>query len=138
MVSFTPDSLLDAVPLADLVYLSPDIDDICMVLDPAKSYVVGCLLDHNSKKGATRDFAREHGIRMERLPIREFISMEGRQVLTINHVVEVLVRVANGVPWKKALLQTIPARKNPKQRGEGREDPNEREEEKQEDKRGFE
>jgi tRNA (guanine9-N1)-methyltransferase len=116
IVAFTPDSLLDAVPLADLVYLTPDTDNVCTELDPAKSYVIGCFIDHNSKKGATRDFAERHGLRMERLPIGEFISMAGPRALAINHVVEIFVRVANGLPWNDALLQTIPPRKNPHQR----------------------
>jgi tRNA (guanine9-N1)-methyltransferase len=118
MVSFTSDSLLDAAPLEDVIYLSPDSDNVCMELNPSKSYVVGCFIDHNSMKGATRAFADSHGIRTERLPIAEFISIDGGNVLTINQVVEILVRVANGATWKEALLQTIPGRKNPKQLNE--------------------
>jgi tRNA (guanine9-N1)-methyltransferase len=114
VVQFNNKCLLDVVPVPELVYLTPDTDNICTSLDPSKTYVVGCLLDHNSRKGITREFAESHNIRMERLPIQEHITMDGRQVLTINHVAEILIRVANGNDWGKALLETIPARKNPK------------------------
>jgi tRNA (guanine9-N1)-methyltransferase len=116
IVTMNEAPLLDIVPVSDLVYLTADTPNVLTELDPTKAYVVGCLLDHNSKKGVTRDFAAEHGIRMARLPIQEYVTMEGRVVLTINHVVEILVRVANGADWKKALLETIPQRKNPKEK----------------------
>jgi hypothetical protein len=45
-----------------------------------------------------------HRIRVERLLIAEFISIDGRQVLTINHLVAISVRVANGAIWKDGLL----------------------------------
>ena len=97
-----------------MVYLTADTDNVCTKLDPSKYYIIGCLLDHNSKKGVTRDFAVKNNIRMERLPISENITMEGRHVLTINHVAEILIRVGNGLSWGEALIQTIPQRKNPK------------------------
>lgn len=101
------------VPKEKLVYLTADTDNVCTSLDPTKYYIIGCLLDHNSKKGVTRDFADDAGIRKERLPIDEYITMEGRHVLTINHVAEILIRVANGINWGDAFIQTIPARKHP-------------------------
>ncbi|KAH0786503.1 tRNA methyltransferase 10 A [Histomonas meleagridis] len=113
IVTFHNESLLDVFQTKDLIYLTADTDNVCMKLDPSKYYIIGCLLDHNSKKGVTRDFALKNNIRMERLPISEHIKMEGRQVLTINHVAEILVRVGNGLSWGEALVQTIPQRKNP-------------------------
>jgi tRNA (guanine9-N1)-methyltransferase len=120
IVTITQQSFLEAVPLTELVYLTADTTNVLTTVDPTKAYIIGCLIDHNSKKGVTRDFAVEHGIRMERLPIQEFITMDGRVVLTINHVTELLVRVANGLDWKTALLQTIPQRKNPREKPEAK------------------
>lgn len=42
--------------------------------------------------------------------------MSTLSVLTINHVAEILVRVANGADWATALLETIPPRKNAKRK----------------------
>lgn len=115
MVTFSDAPVHEKFRTEELVYLTADTDNVCTKLDPGKCYVIGCLLDHNSKKGVTRDFALKHGIRMERLPISEHIKMDGRQVLTINHVAEILIRFCNnGADWGRALVDTIPARKNPR------------------------
>ena len=39
--------------------------------------------------------------------------MIGRQVLTINHVGEILIDIVNGKSWKSTLLSAIPQRKVP-------------------------
>lgn len=113
IVSFSNDSLLEIAPASEMIYLTADTDNVCQTIDPTKYYVIGCILDHNSKKGLTREYAIKNNIRMERLPIPEYIKMDGRHVLTINHVAEIIVRVANGESWPDALLATIPQRKNP-------------------------
>lgn len=115
IASFEQKSLLDInIPLEDMIYLTADTDNVCTSVDPTKYYIIGCILDHNSKKGVTHDFAVQHKIKMERLPIPEYITMEGRHVLTINHVAEIMIRVANGIGWADAFVQTIPSRKLPK------------------------
>jgi Trm5-related predicted tRNA methylase len=114
IVTFESKSLLDLIPPSDLVYLTPDTSNICRSLDPTKIYIIGCILDHNSKKGLTRDFAEANGIRIERLPIQENIVMDGRKTLTINHVAEILIRMVNGGSWQKAMIETIPSRRNPR------------------------
>ncbi|OHS95471.1 tRNA (guanine(9)-N1)-methyltransferase [Tritrichomonas foetus] len=142
MVRFEKESFvnIEDIPLSDVVYLTADTENVCTFLDPKKYYVIGCLLDHNSKKGVTHDFAVQHNIRMERLPIPEYIKMEGRHVLTINHVAEILVRVGNGEDWGDAFVNTIPARKNPtkiNQNVRKIENPKEKSEKKEEEKLGF-
>lgn len=114
IVRFEKKSLTDIdIPLEEMIYLTADTDNVCTSIDPSKYYIIGCILDHNSKKGVTHDFAVQHNIRMERLPIPEYITMEGRHVLTINHVAEIMIRVANGIDWGDAFIQTIPSRKCP-------------------------
>ena len=113
IVQFTDKSVTEIADPKYIVYLTADTDNICKGLDPSKYYVIGCIIDHNSKKNLTRDFAVEHGIRMERLPIQEYIKMEGRKVLTVNTVAEILVRVINGEDWGNALCHSIASRKNP-------------------------
>ena len=113
IVTMTEKSLVDCVDNKDIIYLTADTDNVCMTLDPTKYYVIGCLIDHNSKKNATRDYALQHNLRLERLPIPEFIEMEGRHVLTVNQVAEILIRVINGENWGDAFCHVIPARKKP-------------------------
>lgn len=114
IIQYKNESLVDAFPKEDLIYLTADTDNICTKLDPTKCYIIGCLIDHNSHKNITRDYAIRHGLKMERLPIPEHITMDGRQVLTVNQVVEILVRYVNCNDWTKSLLETIPQRKQPK------------------------
>ena len=118
LVRFEQKPLTEVIPKEKIVYLTADTDNVCTSLEKDKYYVIGCILDHNSKKGVTREFALEHGIRMERLPIAENIVMDGRHVLTINHVAEILIRVANGKDWATAMVETIPQRKNPRKKEE--------------------
>ena len=113
IVTMEEKPFIDCVDHDKIVYLTADTDNVCMELDPSKYYVIGCLIDHNSKKNATRDYAIQHNLRMERLPIPEFIEMEGRHVLTVNQVAEILIRVINGENWGDAFCHVIPARKKP-------------------------
>ena len=90
-------------------------------LENDKFYVIGGLVDHNSQKGLCHREATALGIQTARLPIDEFIHLNSRKVLTVNHVFEILAAVSEGKGWKEALLGTIPERKgvSAKEVGEG-------------------
>ncbi|KAG8253904.1 tRNA methyltransferase 10 [Homalodisca vitripennis] len=62
-------------------------------------------------QGRTLSVANEQEITHAQLPIREFLEMTTRQVLTIDHVFEILILVSEGVSWKEAFLKVIPQRK---------------------------
>ena len=68
-------------------------------------------MDHNSHKGLCHKEATALGIQTARLPIDQFIHLNSRKVLTVNHVFEILAAVSEGKGWKEALLKTIPERK---------------------------
>ena len=80
-------------------------------LENDKFYVIGGLVDHNSHKGLCHREATALGIKTTRLPIDQFIHLNSRKVLTVNHVFEILAAVSEGKGWKEALLETIPERK---------------------------
>ena len=80
-------------------------------LENDKFYVIGGLVDHNSQKGLCHREATALGIQTARLPIHEFICLNSRKVLTVNHVFEILAAVSEGKGWKEAPLGTIPERK---------------------------
>ena len=80
-------------------------------LEDDKFYVIGGLVDHNSHKGLCHKEATALGIQTARLPIDQFIHLNSRKVLTVNHVFEILAAVSEGKGWKEALLKTIPERK---------------------------
>jgi hypothetical protein len=112
IVSFTKASVIEGMPIGDLIYLTPDASEVCTELDRAKAYVVPCLIGPNAAAGAPRDFAVAHGIPTQRLPIPEFVRVQGPPVLPIDCAVGVVVRVANGAGWRDALRAAIPVRKS--------------------------
>uniref|UniRef100_A0A1B6LGI4 tRNA (guanine(9)-N(1))-methyltransferase n=1 Tax=Graphocephala atropunctata TaxID=36148 RepID=A0A1B6LGI4_9HEMI len=95
----------------DLVYLTSDSEHILTELDHTKVYIIGALVDHNTHKGKTLSVAVEQGISHAQLPISQFIAMNSCQVLTIDHVFEILIHVSCGMSWKEAFLRVIPKRK---------------------------
>ncbi len=95
-----------------VVYLTPDTDTVLWDFEPDTAYVVGAFVDHNSKKGLTREFADKYGVATARLPIQECVDTKDLcRVLTINHVVESMTRFAACRDWRKALDETLPIRR---------------------------
>ncbi|KAI6779939.1 tRNA (Guanine(9)-N1)-methyltransferase [Emericellopsis cladophorae] len=100
-----------AEELKDIVYLTSDSPYTLHRLEPHKSYIVGGLVDKNREKGLCYKRARAKGIRTARLPIGEFMAMQTRQVLTTNHVVEIMLKWMECEDWGKAFEAVIPKRK---------------------------
>ena len=53
----------------------------------------------------------KQGIRHGRLPIGDYIKMASRHVLTVNQVLEIMLRWLEIKDWEKAFLSVIPKRK---------------------------
>ena len=95
----------------EIVYLSSESPDTLTELKPYSTYVVGGLVDKNRHKGVCYKRAMEKGIKTAKLPIGNYIHMASRQVLTTNHVVEIMVRWLELGDWGKAFMNVIPQRK---------------------------
>jgi tRNA (guanine9-N1)-methyltransferase len=100
----------DARP-TKVVYLSADSPDTLTTLESDTCYIIGGLVDRNRYKGICFEAARKAGIPTARLPIGDFISMSSRQVLTTNHVVEIMVKYMETQNWAQSFLEVIPMRK---------------------------
>lgn len=95
------------------------------VIDPTKFYIIGGIVDHNRHKaqlqplpysppqGLTHERATKLGISTARLPIGEYLKVEGRKVLTVNQVFDILLQFLEHGDWLVALHNVIPQRKNP-------------------------
>lgn len=94
-----------------LVYLTADSENMLDALDPTKIYIVGGLVDRNRWKGITMKKAEEQGIQTAKLPIGTFLKMSSSQVLTVNQVIEILLKYLEAKDWKDAFFQVIPQRK---------------------------
>lgn len=101
----------------DIVYLTRDSDNVLPSAEEIKKdegkkvYIIGGLVDHNLHKGLTLKIAEEKGLSHARLPIDEHMRMCKSQVLTVNHVFELMLLVSQGVSWSDALQSVIPQRK---------------------------
>ncbi|KAL6332658.1 hypothetical protein AAG906_009998 [Vitis piasezkii] len=95
----------------NLVYLTADSETILDELDPKKIYIVGGLVDRNRWKGITMKKAQEQGIQTAKLPIGNYLKMSSSQVLTVNQVIEILLKFLETKDWKASFFQVIPQRK---------------------------
>lgn len=103
--------LEEVVSKEDIVYLTAESDNVLTELDDSKAYVIGGLVDHNAHKGICFKRAQEAGWATARLPIDEFVKMQSRRVLTVNHVFEIMVLYWATRDWEKAFFTVIPQRK---------------------------
>lgn len=106
---------LEAVfPHEDILYLTSESENVLSSTEPLDErtvYVIGGIVDHNSRKGLCHQLAVQKNWRHARLPIDEFIKMNTRRVLACNHVMEILLNYIQLGDWRKAFEQNIPKRK---------------------------
>ncbi|KAL3521809.1 hypothetical protein ACH5RR_014643 [Cinchona calisaya] len=95
----------------DLVYLTADSDSVLDELDPKKIYIIGGMVDRNRWKGITLNKAKEQGIQTAKLPIGSYLKMSSSQVLTVNQVIEILLKYLETRDWKASFFEVIPQRK---------------------------
>jgi tRNA (guanine9-N1)-methyltransferase len=99
-----------------IVYLTSDSPNTLDRLQPNTSYIIGGIVDKNRHKGICYKRACERGIATARLPIGEYMTMQSRSVLTINHVVEIMLKWLVTGDWGESFLSVIPKRKEAKLR----------------------
>jgi tRNA (guanine9-N1)-methyltransferase len=128
-------NLEQEAPGPSIVYLTSDSPHTLTTLLPNTSYIIGGIVDKNRHKGICYKRACERGIPTAKLPIGEYMTMQSRSVLAINHVVEIMLRWLETGDWGEAFLKVIPKRKEArlKGRGDGSKDGGNGEGERQED-----
>ncbi|KAL3323347.1 hypothetical protein AABB24_037800 [Solanum stoloniferum] len=94
-----------------LVYLTADSETTLDILDPKHIYIIGGLVDRNRWKGLTMKKAEDQGIQTAKLPIGTYLKMSSSQVLTVNQVVEILLKYLETGDWKTSFFEVIPQRK---------------------------
>jgi tRNA (guanine9-N1)-methyltransferase len=130
-----------------IVYLTADSPHTLEYLSPHTCYIIGGIVDKNRHKGLCYKRACERGIPTAKLPIGEYMTMQSRSVLAVNHVVEIMLKWLVTGDWGEAFLSVIPKRKDAKlklkkwgenQRENQREEEEDEEEEESEDEEDHE
>lgn len=101
---------LELYPKDKIVYLTAESDNVLREINDSTLYVIGGLVDHNSKKGLCHKLAIEKGIRHARLPLGEYVQMSVRKVLSIVHVFQIIGGAAQKRPWEEVLMEVLPQR----------------------------
>ena len=118
-----PEEAATSKSKASIIYLTADSPHTLDRLEANTSYIIGGIIDKNRHKGLCYKRARERGIATARLPIGEYMTMQSRSVLAINHVVEIMLKWLETGDWGESFLSVIPKRKEAKLRvKEGTED----------------
>lgn len=111
-----PTEPADSNPTPSIVYLTSDSPHTLDRLSPNTSYIIGGIVDKNRHKGICYKRACERGIPTAKLPIGEYMMMQSRSVLAVNHVAEIMLRWLETGDWGEAFLSVIPKRKEAKLR----------------------
>ncbi|XP_048387043.1 RNA (guanine-9-)-methyltransferase domain-containing protein 2 isoform X2 [Stegostoma tigrinum] len=110
-ITVTTEHVSEAIKKEDLVYLTSDSPNVLNDLDATKAYIIGGLVDHNHHKGVTYNKALELGIAHAQLPLRNYVKMDSRKVLTVNHVFEIILMYLEKQNWQEAFFSILPQRK---------------------------
>ncbi|KAF1335488.1 tRNA methyltransferase, partial [Globisporangium splendens] len=109
----------------EVIYLSPDADDVLEAVDPAHVYVIGGIVDRTVRKeytnaqtdwicmttqGQSVEKAGRFAYRAARLPLQEHLPSLRSPVLNIDSVVIALNEYANHASWPRALAAAVPKR----------------------------
>lgn len=112
-ITFTPNHYLqcDTITPDHLIYLTADSENTLETIDSEMTYIIGGLVDHNHHKKECLNKAMREGLRHAKLPISEFIRLQCRKVLAVNHCVDILLKYLITSDWKEAFSACIPQRK---------------------------
>lgn len=115
----SPLSTLQPPSQPQIIYLTSDSPHTLTTLSPYTTYIIGGLVDKNRHKSLCYNTAVRRGIPTAKLPIGEYMQMSSRQVLTTNHVVEIMLRWLEVGDWGDAFVKVLPKRKGARLRGKG-------------------
>lgn len=104
------EDITDIFPTKNLVYLTPDAEDVIQEYDENDTYVVGGLVDKASRTPVTLAKAKRLNIRSVRLPLDRYIKFHSHKTLTLDQMTMILLELKRSQDWNKA-LQRVPKRK---------------------------
>nr|XP_022321342.1 tRNA methyltransferase 10 homolog B-like [Crassostrea virginica] len=114
-VEMTAAPVSELFDVKDVIYLTPDAEDMLEELDKDKVYIIGGIVDESIIKNLSKQKADAFNIPTARLPIDRYMKKKDQihfsQVLAINQVFEILVTYLSSNDWRAALSRGVPERK---------------------------
>ena len=107
----TSDEYLKQLDPKKTVYLTADTEEELETLEPGMTYIIGGIVDKNRYKDLCLNRANKFGIPTKKLPIDKYIKLNGRQVLTTAHVVQLMLSYMDTKDWAKSMESVLPQRK---------------------------
>lgn len=107
----TSDEYLKQLDPKKTVYLTADTEEELETLEPGMTYIIGGIVDKNRYKDLCLNRANKFGIPTKKLPIDKYIKLNGRQVLTTAHVVQLMLSYMDTRDWAKSMESVLPQRK---------------------------
>ncbi|XP_055312131.1 mitochondrial ribonuclease P protein 1 homolog [Sitodiplosis mosellana] len=104
------EDITEVFPSKNLVYLSPDAEDVIQEFNEDNTYVVGGLVDKATRTPVTLAKAKRLNIRSMRLPLDKHIKFHSHKTLTLDQMILIMLELKRSQDWKKA-LQRVPKRK---------------------------
>lgn len=106
----TERSYLDLFPKERIVYLTPEGKETLDVFDHEAVYVIGVLVDKDTKEGATFTKANQEGVRTMRFPHTFTLKWEGdkAKALHLTDVMKILLALKQTNSWDHALRYINP------------------------------
>eukprot|EP00300_Choanocystis_sp_HF-7_P042878 c9547_g1_i2.p1 GENE.c9547_g1_i2~~c9547_g1_i2.p1 ORF type:complete len:238 (-),score=70.55 c9547_g1_i2:24-737(-) len=86
----------------EIIYLTPDADEVLQILESNKVYVIGGIVDRSVRKETSIKVAQTHSLRTARLPTKH--------VLNIDTVIKTLAVFQECQDWSAAMRQSVPLR----------------------------
>lgn len=104
------EDITEIFPTENLVYLTPDAEDVIQEFDENNTYVVGGLVDKATRTPVTLAKAKRINVRTMRLPLDKYIKFHSHKTLTLDQMILIMLELKRSHDWNKALLH-VPKRK---------------------------
>lgn len=115
------DSYVNMFPKSQLVYLTPDSQNVLESFNPDDIYIVSGFIDKTNPGPVTMAKAKEQQLRTAWFPVTRYLQWKGSMNLPLNIIISILLDFKKTGDWNIA-LQHVPKRKFYQKRPEGRVD----------------
>lgn len=101
-VQIHEDDFIDLFPKEKIVLLTPDAPNVLKEYNPDDHYVISAIVDRGDRRPLSLAKAKQHEIRIARLPLESFRTCRANKILTLDQVMRVLLEMKYSGDWNNA------------------------------------